>query len=509
MSFWLHFFREAGIPPSPAKSYATTFEDNRISKDMLLDLNKEILNDMGIRVMGDIICILKHAKKVHHSLKLSHTTSPTAVTTTSVLQKRSRSQGQDSEPVLPIDYPSFAPPPLDGCSDHRTELAAGHHYRGGGGGGGVRLKSDSILAEPSYQEPPYYREDTSPGPLAGNTGGQMEFLESYTTAAYEESSRQKRAQTMYSDDQEDFAKTTASKVPKVASVPVEVSELEVAAIQAILESTGNRKLLEAAGLMPVQKSKVSSSVFSRLETPPKVRVKCKSSEGATAQPQGAKNLEGPSKRIKITKPVGERTSAVTTSGLKITSGGASRSAKRSLSPPLKLSVSSAASGRVSERLGKERVLTSSLRSLAAQSSVPVRERLSLPSDVDRRTSSQGKEEVVRIKKRLSVSPPKDRLSSRPPPSNSLSSLSGGMYSRLSGRLGSQEKGNYVSTTSSSSQRSQGGRLTKSSMVADEYESLRQTDIRSRMEHKEKVKRLRREGPLAGRLAKPNVFGRLE
>ena len=52
---------------------------------------------------------------------------------------------------------------------------------------------------------------------------------------------------MYSDDQEDFAKTTASKVPKVASVPVEVSELEVAAIQAILESTGNRKLLEAAG----------------------------------------------------------------------------------------------------------------------------------------------------------------------------------------------------------------------------------------------------------------------
>ena len=261
--------------------------------------------------------------------------------------------------------------------------------------------------------------------------------------------------------------------------------------------------------MPVQKSKVSSSVFSRLETPPKVRVKCKSSEGATAQPQGAKNPEGPSKRIKITKPVGERTSAVTTSGLKITSGGASRSAKRSLSPPLKLSVSSAASGRVSERLGKERVLTSSLRSLAAQSSVPVRERLSLPSDVDRRTSSQGKEEVVRIKKRLSVSPPKDRLSSRPPPSNSLSSLSGGMYSRLSGRLGSQEKGNYVSTTSSSSQRSQGGRLTKSSMVADEYESLRQTDIRCRMEHKEKVKRLRREGPLAGRLAKPNVFGRLE
>ena len=51
----------------------------------------------------------------------------------------------------------------------------------------------------------------------------------------------------------------------------------------------------------------------------------------------------------------------------------------------------------------------------------------------------------------------------------------------------------------------------SSMVADEYEyqSQRQRDIRSRLEVKESQKRARRGGPLMGRLALHQVFGRLE
>lgn len=50
-----------------------------------------------------------------------------------------------------------------------------------------------------------------------------------------------------------------------------------------------------------------------------------------------------------------------------------------------------------------------------------------------------------------------------------------------------------------------------SMVADEYEyqTLRQLDVRSRLERKERETRARRGGPLAGRLAKHHVFGRLE
>ncbi|XP_039217822.1 uncharacterized protein C19orf47 homolog isoform X1 [Crotalus tigris] len=64
-SEWIQFFKEAGIPPGPAVNYAVTFVDNRIQKNMLLDLNKEIMNELGITVVGDIIAILKHAKLVY------------------------------------------------------------------------------------------------------------------------------------------------------------------------------------------------------------------------------------------------------------------------------------------------------------------------------------------------------------------------------------------------------------------------------------------------------------
>ena len=37
---WAEFFTEARIPPWAAKQYAKAFDDNRISTDMLMDLNK-------------------------------------------------------------------------------------------------------------------------------------------------------------------------------------------------------------------------------------------------------------------------------------------------------------------------------------------------------------------------------------------------------------------------------------------------------------------------------------
>ena len=65
---WKKFFNDAGIPSSEASTYAFKFAHNRIQTDMLVDLNKDILKDMGITIMGDVIAILRHAKQVYEDV---------------------------------------------------------------------------------------------------------------------------------------------------------------------------------------------------------------------------------------------------------------------------------------------------------------------------------------------------------------------------------------------------------------------------------------------------------
>lgn len=70
---WKKFFVSAGIPATVASTYADTFADHRIQMDMLKEITKDILIDMGIKAMGDIIAILRQAKSLSlkEDLKIS------------------------------------------------------------------------------------------------------------------------------------------------------------------------------------------------------------------------------------------------------------------------------------------------------------------------------------------------------------------------------------------------------------------------------------------------------
>lgn len=66
--WWIKFFTNAGIPSFASSKYATIFYENRIQSNMLMDLDKDILKEMGISVIGDMIAILKHAKDVYRDV---------------------------------------------------------------------------------------------------------------------------------------------------------------------------------------------------------------------------------------------------------------------------------------------------------------------------------------------------------------------------------------------------------------------------------------------------------
>ncbi|EDQ88617.1 uncharacterized protein MONBRDRAFT_26242 [Monosiga brevicollis MX1] len=60
---WLNFFLNAGIPEAHALSYSDVFEDNRITPAMIDELSREILQELGVAIMGDVIAIQKYAKE--------------------------------------------------------------------------------------------------------------------------------------------------------------------------------------------------------------------------------------------------------------------------------------------------------------------------------------------------------------------------------------------------------------------------------------------------------------
>eukprot|EP00794_Sanderia_malayensis_P020451 gene20451-22467_t len=109
---WLDFFKHAGIPSEPASEYAVVFTDNRMRMDMLNELTKDILGDLGIKVMGDVIAILRHSKKVYAEISRS-TAEDYDVNKTKTLEDRARALEATTNSDPPTKSLSSTIPQID------------------------------------------------------------------------------------------------------------------------------------------------------------------------------------------------------------------------------------------------------------------------------------------------------------------------------------------------------------------------------------------------------------
>ena len=60
---WERFFIEPGISTNSAKTHATKFADEKLTIESLQMLDRSMLKELGVILMGVALCILKQAKK--------------------------------------------------------------------------------------------------------------------------------------------------------------------------------------------------------------------------------------------------------------------------------------------------------------------------------------------------------------------------------------------------------------------------------------------------------------
>ena len=60
---WEHFFIKAGISTDSAKTHATKFADEKLMIESLQMLDRSMLKELGVILMGEALCILKQAKE--------------------------------------------------------------------------------------------------------------------------------------------------------------------------------------------------------------------------------------------------------------------------------------------------------------------------------------------------------------------------------------------------------------------------------------------------------------
>ena len=99
---WIQFFIAASIPDDAANSYETTFVENRITESLLPQLDRQFLTQLGITIIGDVLCILKETKQQQ--------TSPSSIPPTDITTTTSATKSTPVNPphVLPeMTHPQF------------------------------------------------------------------------------------------------------------------------------------------------------------------------------------------------------------------------------------------------------------------------------------------------------------------------------------------------------------------------------------------------------------------
>ncbi|CAI2352523.1 unnamed protein product [Caenorhabditis sp. 36 PRJEB53466] len=132
MEAWTQFFIRAGIPNDIAGKYAKKFNTNRITKEMLPELDKPTLTELGVTAIGDQLCILRRIKAAKSTLERSMDTEEDEPEEEEMPAKKVKSRITAPATYSPISGVSElrrGKPPPDRNEIYHVKMPAGNTIR--------------------------------------------------------------------------------------------------------------------------------------------------------------------------------------------------------------------------------------------------------------------------------------------------------------------------------------------------------------------------------------------
>lgn len=108
MEAWTQFFIRAGIPKDIAQKYAKSFHNNRITKEMLPEIDKSTLSELGVTAIGDQLCILRRIKAAKSAIERGNDDDIDEIETPKLSAQKTR-----------ITAPTVSFTGISGNSEHR------------------------------------------------------------------------------------------------------------------------------------------------------------------------------------------------------------------------------------------------------------------------------------------------------------------------------------------------------------------------------------------------------